>query len=187
MDRRRVVLAVGGSVLAAPFISLAQKPAKVWRIGFLSNNARPPDGEPPPALREGLAALGYVEGKNVTFIGRWSGAKSERLAGLAAELVALNVDVIQTTGAPAAAAAKEATSSVPIVVVAPGDAVVTGLIASLGHPGGNVTGISDPAAELSAKRLELLKEAVPGATKVAVLWNAGDLAMTLRYKEIEKA
>jgi len=187
MDRRTVVLAIGGSVLAAPFISLAQKPAKVWRIGFLSNNARPPDGGLPPALLEGLAALGYVEGSTATFIGRWSETQSERLSVLAAELVALHVDVIQTTGAPAAAAAKGATSSIPIVVVAPGDAVATGLIASLSRPGGNVTGISDPATELSAKRLELLKEAVPGATKVAVLWNASDLAMTLRYKEIEKA
>jgi putative tryptophan/tyrosine transport system substrate-binding protein len=187
MDRRKVVLAVGGSVLVAPFVSLAQKAAKVWRIGSLTNSAVPPDGSAPEPFRQAMVALGYVEGKNVTYTARGANAKSERLPGLAAELVALDVDVLLTTGGPAAAAAKAATSTIPIVVVAPGDAVATGLIASLGHPGGNVTGMSDPAAELSAKRLELLKEAVPSATKVAVLWNAGDRAMTLRYQEIEKA
>jgi putative ABC transport system substrate-binding protein len=187
MDRRRVILAVAGGMLAAPFISLAQRPAKVWHIGVLSNNAAPPDGAPPEPFRQAMAALGYVQGKNVTYTVRGANAKAERLPGLAAELIGLDVDVFLTTGAPAAAAAKAATSTIPIVVVVPGDAVATGLIASLGHPGGNVTGISDPAAELSAKRLELLKEAVPSATKVAVLWNASDRAMTLRYQEIEKA
>ena len=87
----------------------------------------------------------------------------------------------------AADAAKGATSTIPIVVVAPGDANATGLVASLAHPGGNITGISDPATELSAKRLGLLKEAVPSATRVAVMWNANDRAMTLRYGEVEKA
>jgi len=187
MDRRRVIFAVGGSVLAAPLGIHAQKAAKVWHIGALANSAAPPGGGPPEPFRQAMVTLGYVEGKNVNYTVRAANAKSERLPGLAAELVGLDVDVILTSGAPAAAAAKEATSTIPIVVVAPGDAVATGLIASLGHPGGNVTGLSDPAAELSAKRLELLKEAVPSATKVAVLWNAGDRAMTLRYQEVEKA
>ena len=92
-----------------------------------------------------------------------------------------------TTGAPAAEAAKKATSTIPIVFVAPGDAAATGLVTSLARPGGNITGISDPATELSAKRLGLLKEAVPSATRVAVMWNANDRAMTLRYGEVEKA
>ena len=111
----------------------------------------------------------------------------ERLPGLAAELVALDVDVLLTVGAPAADAAKGATSTIPIVVVVPGDADATGLVASLARPGGNITGISDPAAALSAKRLGLLKEAVPSATRVAVMWNANDRAMTLRYNEVERA
>ena len=187
MDRRTVILAVGGSLLAAPFASHAQKPAKVWRIGFLSNGARPADGAPPAAFRQALEELGYVDGKNVTYMGRWSETKFERLPGLAAELVGLPVDLLLTAGAPAAEAAKKATSTIPIVFVAPGDAAATGLVTSLARPGGNITGISDPATELSSKRLGLLKEAVPSATRVAVMWNANDPAMTLRYEEVERA
>ena len=187
MDRRTVILAFGGSLLATPFVSHAQKVAKVWRIGILANGARPADGAPPAAFRQALEELGYVGGKNVTYIGRWSETKFERLPGLAAELVDLDVDLLLTTGAPAAEAAKAATSTIPIVVVVPGDADATGLVASLARPGGNITGISDPATELSAKRLGLLKEAVPSATRVAVMWNANDRAMTLRYNEVERA
>ena len=187
MDRRTIILAVGGSLLALPFTGHAQKPAKVWRIGFLTNSGRPPDSRAPAALREALETLGYVDGKNVNYVGRWAETKFERLPGLAAELVALDVDVLLTTGAPAADAAKGATSTIPIVVVVPGDADATGLVASLARPGGNITGISDPATALSAKRLELLKEVVPSAKRVAVLWNANDRAMTMRYGEVEKA
>jgi putative ABC transport system substrate-binding protein len=128
-----------------------------------------------------------VDGKNITYAGRWAEAKANRLPGLAAELVGLKVDLIVTLGGPASEAAKEATSTIPIVTAGAGDAVGTGLIASLARPGGNVTGISDQATELSAKRLEFLKEAVPKASRIAVLWNADDRAMTLRYREIEKA
>jgi putative ABC transport system substrate-binding protein len=171
----------------APLAGYAQKPAKVWRIGYLANGTRPPDGAPPAAFRQALTDLGYVEGKNVIYVGRWADTKFERLPGLAAELVGLDVDLVLTTGAPAAEAAKRATSTIPIVVVVPGDADATGLVASLARPGGNVTGISDPATELSAKRLGILKEAVPSANRVAVMWNANDRAMTLRYGEVEKA
>lgn len=187
MDRRTVILTVGGSLLAAPFASHAQRPAKVWRIGFLSNGARPADGAPPAAFRQALEELGYVNGKDVTYIGRWSETKFERLPGLAAELVGLPVDLLLTAGAPAAEAAKKATSTIPIVFVAPGDAAATGLVTSLARPGGNITGISDPATELSSKRLGLLKEAVPSATRVAIMWNANDPAMTLRYEEVKRA
>ena len=187
LDRRTVILAIGGSLLAAPFASHAQKPAKMWRIGLLANGTRPADGAPPAAFRQALEELGYVGGKNVTYIGRWSETKFERLPGLAVELVGLDVDLLVTTGAPAADAAKAATSTIPIVVVVPGDADAIGLVASLARPGGNITGISDPATELSAKRLGLLKEAVPSATRVAVMWNANDRAMTLRYNEVERA
>src|ERR1700674_1646288 len=187
MDRRTVILAVGGSLLAAPFASHAQKPAKVWRIGFLSGGPRPADGALPAALRQALAELGYVDSKNVTYTGRWAEAKSERLPGFAAELVGLDVDLLLTIGAPAAEAAKKATATIPIVFVAPGDAADTGLITNLARPGRIRTGFGDPATELSAKRLGLLKEAVPSATRVAVMWNANDRAMTLRYGEVEKA
>lgn len=187
MDRRTVILTLGGSLLAAPFASHAQQPGKVWRIGFLSAGARTSDGAPPAAMRQALQELGYVDGTSVSYASRWAEAKSNRLPGLAAELVSLKVDMIVTLGGPAAEAGKAATSTIPIVITGAGDAVGTGLIASLARPGGNITGISDQATELSAKRLELLKEAVPKASSIAVLWNADDRAMTLRYREIEKA
>jgi putative ABC transport system substrate-binding protein len=187
MERRTVMLAIGGSLLAAPFACYPQKPAKVWRIGLLSGGPRPADGAPPVALRRALEKLGYVDGKDVTFTGRWAEANSERLPGFAAELVGLDVDLLLTIGAPAAEAAKKATSTIPVVFVGPGDAADTGLVKSLARPEANVTGISDPATELSTKRLELLKEAVPRATRVAVIWNADDRAMTLRYGKVEKA
>ena len=187
MDRRTVILTVVGSFLAGPFASYAQKPAKVWRVGFLSGAARTADGAPPAALRQALQELGYVDGTSISYVGRWAGAKSDRLPGLATELVGLKVDLIVTQGGPAAEAAKAATATIPIVIVGAGDAVGIGLIASLARPGGNITGISDQATELSAKRLELLKEAVPKASRIAVLWNADDHSMTLRYREIEKA
>src|SRR6266702_8332158 len=129
MDRRTVILTFGGSLLVAAFASHAQKAAKVWRIGFLSGGPRPADGAPPAAFRQALEELGYVDGKNVTYTGRWSETKFERLPGLAAELVGLGVDLVLTTGAPAAEAAKAATSTIPIVVVVPGDADATGLVA----------------------------------------------------------
>jgi putative ABC transport system substrate-binding protein len=184
---RRAFLATLAGGFLAPAAAGAQQAGKVWRIGLLVGGARTPDGAPPAALRQALQALGYVEGKNVTYVGRWAEAKHDRLPGLAADLVGLKVDVIVTMGGPAAEAAKQATSTIPIVVTGAGDAVATGLIASLARPGGNVTGITDQAAELSAKRLELLKEAVPKASRIAVLWNADDRAMTLRYREVERA
>jgi putative ABC transport system substrate-binding protein len=187
MNRRAVILAAGGGLLAMRFASRAQGPVRIWHIGLLSNGERPPDGAPPAALRQALAGLGYVDGKNVIFTGRWAEANSALLPRLAAELVDLHVDLLLTSGAPAAEAAKNATSTIPVVFVAPGDAADTGLITSLARPGGNITGISDPATELSAKRLALLKEAVPSATRVAVIWNATDRAMTLRYGEVERA
>ncbi len=160
MTTRRAFLgALAGAVLA-PISAGAQQPTKVWRIGYLHGAARTPDGAPPAALRQALQALGYVEGKDVTYVGRWAEAKRERLPGLAAELVDLKVDLIVTRGGPAAQAARQATTTIPIVISGAGDAVGTGLISSLAHPGGNITGISDQAAELS---------------------------MTLRYREVERA
>jgi putative ABC transport system substrate-binding protein len=187
MDRRAFIGALSGGLFAAAFASVAQQTQRLWRIGFLSGGPRPPDGAPPAALRQALQELGYVDGKNIAYSTGWAEAKNDRLPTLAAELVALKVDLIVTLGNPAAAAAKGATSSIPIVLSSAGDADGTGLIASLARPGGNVTGITDQSAELSAKRLELLREAVPSASRIAVLWNADDRAMTYRYREIEKA
>ncbi len=187
MTTRRAFLGTLAGGLLAPLAAGAQQSGKVWRIGFLAGGTRTADGAPPVALRQALRELGYVEGTNVSYEGRWAEAKRERFPALAAELVDLKVDLIVTMGGPAAEAAREATSTIPIVITGAGDAVATGLIASLARPGGNITGITDPAAELSAKRLELLKEAVPKASRIAVLWNADDRAMSLRYREVERA
>ncbi len=185
--RRAFVVTLAGGLLVIPLAAQGQPGGKTWRVGFLTGGGRPPDGAPPLALRQALQGLGYVEQQNVVYLGRWADAKQDRLPGLAAELVGLKVDAIVTTGGPATDAAKQATSSIPIVMALVGDAVGIGLIESLARPGGNVTGITDESVALSAKRLEFLKEAVPRAVRMAVLWNADDRGMTLRYREVEKA
>jgi putative ABC transport system substrate-binding protein len=187
IDRRTFIGIAGSGLLACAHIAGAQQVGKVWRVGFLAGGARPPDGAAPAALREELQALGFTEGKDITYEGRWAEGRNERLRELATELFSRKVDLIVALGGPAAEAAKQASSTIPIIVLSAGDVVETGLVASLARPGGNVTGVNDPAAVLSAKRLEILKELVPGAKRVAVLWNAGNYAMTLRYREIERA
>jgi putative tryptophan/tyrosine transport system substrate-binding protein len=186
--RRWLLIAIAGGALAAPPITFAQTTQKVFRVGLLSGAGRTPDGNAPGLFRESLRGLGYLEGRNIAYEARFAEGDAERLPGLAAELVGLKVDVIATLGGPATAAAKGATSRIPIVMArAAGDAVATGWISSLARPGGNVTGLTDESVQLSAKRMELLKEAVPKAGLIAVLWNADDDGMTLRYREIEKA
>ena len=187
MDRRSFVAAIALGLAAAPRAALAQPRGKTWRVGFLSGGARPADGAPPQGLRQGLTELGYVEQQNVVYLGRWAEAKQDRLPALAAELIGLKVDVIVTVGGPASGAAKQATTSIPIVMGNVGDADSIGLIDSLARPGGNVTGVTDQSVQLSAKRLEVLKDAIPKAERIAVLWNADDRGMTLRYRNVEKA
>jgi ABC-type uncharacterized transport system substrate-binding protein len=186
MDRRAFVTGLGAG-LAAPLSVAAQQPGKIWRVGFLSGGARLPDGSLPLPLRQALQDLGYIDGRTIIYVGRWAETRRGRLPGLAAELVNLKVDVIVTTGAPATEAAKEKAPLVPIVMAQVGDAVGLGLIESLAHPGGNVTGVTDQSADLSAKRLEILKETVPTATRIAVLWNADDRGMTFRYRAVAQA
>jgi putative ABC transport system substrate-binding protein len=187
VDRRRFLVTSLAGALAAPFTAGAQMSSRIWRVGFLSGGARPTDGLPPAALRRGLEELGYIDGRNVAYVGRWAEARQDRLPALAAELADLKVDVIVTVGGPASQAAKEKTGSIPTVLAMVGEAVGIGLIDSLARPGHNVTGITDESADLSAKRLELLKAAVPRATRIAVLWNADDRGMTLRYQAVEHA
>jgi putative ABC transport system substrate-binding protein len=187
MMNRRSFIAGVALTLFAPVPVHAQKGSKTWRVGFLSGGARPTDGAPPLPLRQTLTELGYVEQQNVIYVGRWAEARQDRLPALAAELVGVKVDVIVTAGGPAATAAKQATASIPIVLGNVGDADSIGLIDSLARPGGNVTGVTDQSVELSAKRLEVLKEAIPKAERIAVLWNAEDRGMTLRYRNVEKA
>jgi putative ABC transport system substrate-binding protein len=176
-----------GVILGVQFSAKAQPGQKTWRIGFFSASAPPPDGALPASLRNALAALGYVEGVNVNYFARWGDARKEQLPLLAAELAGLKLDAVVAMGSGITAAALMAvTSSVPIIFAGAGDPVGVGLVASLSRPGGNLTGISAQATELSAKRLEFLQEMVPKAARVAVLYNADDPAMSLRFKEVDR-
>jgi len=170
--RRRKFLLSAGALLAAPLAAEAQQAAKIARIGYLAGNlAATPRLE--EALRQGLRDLGYVEGRNVVIEIRDAEGKPERLPALAAELVALKVDVIVAPNTPQALAAKQATRTLPIVFSFVADPVASGLVTSLARPGGNVTGLSSLTPELVGKRLELLTQAVPGVSRVAVLWQPG--------------
>jgi putative ABC transport system substrate-binding protein len=175
IDRRTFLAGTGAVLLAAPLAAEAQQAAKVARIGYLTGNLTT-GLHLHEAFRQGLRDLGYVEGRNVVIEYRSAEGKYERLPALAAELVALKVDVIVVTSTPAALAAKQATRTIPIVLAWAGDPVGSGLVTSLARPGGNVTGLSVLAPELVGKRLELLKQAVPGVNRVAVLWHPGDYA-----------
>jgi putative ABC transport system substrate-binding protein len=170
-NRRKLLVALGAGALTAPLGSFAQQQGKIWRIGFLGTASASGFARRVEALREGLRDLGYVEGKNLVIEFRWADGKYERLPELAAELVRLKVDVIVTHGPVGSPAAKNATTTIPIVVTAVGDPVAFGLVASLARPGGNVTGMASLSSEVAAKRLELLKDAFPRIRRVAVLLN----------------
>jgi putative ABC transport system substrate-binding protein len=172
MDRREFLGTLAGGLVAAPLTAGAQQAAKIARIGYLAGNlaANP---QPHEAFRQGLRDLGYVEGRNVVIEYRDDEGKPERLPALAAELVALKVDVIVAGATPHTLAAKQATRTLPIVFAAAGDPVSSGLVTSLARPGGNVTGLSVLAPELVGKRLEQLTQAVPWVSRVAFLWQPG--------------
>jgi ABC-type uncharacterized transport system substrate-binding protein len=186
--RLTLIASVAVTLLALPLLAASQPAQKVFRVGLVAAGGRPPDGLPPRPLREKLRELGYVEGQNLVYEARFAEGKVERIPHMLAELIRLKVDVLVAQGGAVTAAAKQATSTIPIVMApASGDAVATGIIASLARPGQNITGLTDESVLLSAKRMELLKEAVPKAARIAVLWNSNDQGMTLRYREIEKA
>jgi putative ABC transport system substrate-binding protein len=184
-NRRKLVMSLGAGAFAVPFRLFAQQPNKVARIGYLGNSYAAGGAGSVEALRAGLRDLGYVEGKNIAFEFRWAEEKYERLSDLATELVRLKVDVLVTGGTPAIRAASQATSTIPIVMATSGDAVATGLVTSLARPGGNVTGSTFFGPELSAKRLELLKEAIPRITRVAVLQNPDNVVVGPAFRAME--
>src|SRR5262245_15425548 len=187
MRRREFITLFGGASVAWSRAAAAQKPSKVYRIGLLSAAAPVTDSSPLGApLVRGLAKYGYRQGHNLEFERRGAEGRMDHLPRLVEELVAGRVDVIVPMGYPPTLAAKQGTT-VPLVAIAAGDPVATGLVESLARPGGNLTGISDLATELTSKRLELLKELAPGLRRVALLWNANDNAMTLRYRASEVA
>jgi putative tryptophan/tyrosine transport system substrate-binding protein len=175
--------------LLSPVAAVAQTAAKVFRIGLLGSSS--PTAPEASRIWEGffqrLRELGYVEGQNILIEGRFYGDRSERLPALAAELVRLKVDVIVAQGPPAPEAAQRATSTIPIVMTVHQDPVGSGLVASLARPGRNVTGLSLLSTELVGKRLQLLKDAVPGLSRVAVLLDPTHPAATLQLREAEVA
>jgi putative tryptophan/tyrosine transport system substrate-binding protein len=171
MDRRRfVVTALAGALVPPPAVE-AQPTARAYRVGFVTLNAATSGTGPPvlDALRQALKELGYNEGKNFTLEARFADGRPERLTGFAQELLRLRSEVVVTLGTPATVAARDATTSVPIVFIAVGDPVGSGFVASLARPGGNLTGFSFAGPELAAKNLELLKHAAPDAARIAVL------------------
>ena len=183
-----LVLLVPTLVTAAPVANAGQPETKVPRIGYLSPFSRETNRPASEAFQQGLRDLGWVPGKSIIIEYRWAEEKYDRLPELAAELVRLNVDVIFSAGAPVAAlAAKRATGTIPIVFAMLSDPVDAGLVAGLARPGGNVTGVGGLAVELTGKRLELLKEAVPGLTRVAVLANPSHPMHTTLMRETRTA
>ena len=171
-NRRKLIVALGASALTAPLKSYAQQPnARMRRIGFLGPTSAAGMAERLEAFRSGLRELGYVEGKNLNVDFRWAEGDYARIPQLAAELVALNVEVLVTHSTPATLAAMRTTKTVPIVMAVSGDPVPRGIIASLAHPGGNVTGSAFFGPEMMAKRIELIRETMPRIKRVAVLLN----------------
>ena len=189
VQSRVLFVVIAGAVLAGSLVAEAQLD-KVPKVGVLMYAAEPRPGQSSQlleAFRGGLRELGYVEGRNVILEYRWAGGSNQRAAELAAELVRLDVAVIMSAGTPATQVAKAATATIPIVMTAVGDPIGSGIVASLARPGGNVTGLSLLDTELDGKRIELLKEAVPGLTRIAMLWSPNDPGMTLAFGRVEVA
>jgi putative ABC transport system substrate-binding protein len=178
-----ITLALG--LLVAPLVAEAPRPGQVYRIGYLGTD--PPPADWWDALLDGLRERGYREEWNLIFERRFTEGHAERFPEFAAELVRLRVDLIIVPTTPAAIAAKHATQTIPIVIPSAIDPVGAGLVASLARPGGNLTGLSALGPELSGKRLELLKEVIPGMTRVAVLWNAANPANAAVWQETQAA
>jgi putative ABC transport system substrate-binding protein len=174
MRRREFIILLGSAAAALPVVAQAQSPSKVWRIGVLEAESLALNAVNFDAFRKGLRELGYVEGRNLIIEYRSADGRAERFPELANDLLGLNVDVLVTRGTPAVLAAKRATTTIPIVMATMGDPLMA--VTSLAHPGGNVTGLSNYYTVLEAKRIELLKELVPGASRIACLYNMGNPA-----------
>jgi hypothetical protein len=179
MKRRDFITLLGGAAAVWPLAAQAQQAGKIYRVGLLSPIQVGPVDARRTTLLTALAARGFVDGQNLAVVQRSADGHLERLDGLAAELKAANVDVIVTFGYPAVLAAKKSTKDIPIIVTGAGDPVATGLVDGLARPGGNITGVTELSTELSAERLEILRDALPAMARVAMLWNAADLGMTL--------
>jgi ABC-type uncharacterized transport system substrate-binding protein len=187
MKRREFISLLGGAAAAWPLAAHAQQAGKVWRIGMLDTTSAALNAANLNAFRQSLQQLGYIEGQNVAIDYRTGNGRTDRFPGLAAELVGLKADVIVTRGTPAALAAKGATGTIPIVMAAVGEPVGTGLVSSIARPGGNITGLSAFVTELTAKRIELLRETLPGMDRVSLLDNMSNLSVPAQWEETKKA
>ena len=186
-NRRKLIVALGAGAFSAPFASFAQPQGKVWRIGILSPGLQPTGADRGihSHFVNGLRDLGYVEGKNIAIEWRYADEKFERLPALAAELVQLKVDIIATAPSSCVRAAQQATTVIPIVMFPLGNPVANGFAASLAHPGGNITGVSNQSEELDAKRLELLMSAAPKAMRLAEIVNPANPSTMKRIPNLE--
>jgi ABC-type uncharacterized transport system substrate-binding protein len=184
MRRREFITLLGGAVAAWPLMARGQQPAKVPTIGYFGTVAASAWGPWTTAFAQRLRELGWIEGRTVAIHYRWAEGRAERLAEIAAEFVRLKVDVI-VTGGNAAVAAKQASSVIPIVFALMDDPLSMGLVASLARPGGNVTGLSMQQTELAGKRLELLREVVPGLRRLAIMANADNPASMAELRELQ--
>ena len=187
MRRREFITLLGGAAAVWPLAARAQQAAKLPTIGFLGQTTLSGGSEWVAAFVQRLHELGWNEGRTIAIEYRWAEGREERFAELAAELVRLKVDIIVTSGTPAVMASKQATSVIPIVFATAGDPVGNNLVASLARPGGNVTGLSILAADLAGKRLELLREAVPGLRRLAIMGNVGNPFTVLEMGEVQAA
>ena len=186
LDRRTFIGGVVGGLLAAPLAARAQRAGEVYRIGYLSTPTRESVEHGLDAFLQKLRELGWVDGQNLTIEYRWADGNVERLPDLAADLVRRKVDVIVAPAGSAALAAKNATSSIPIVMIFPSDPVETGLVASLSRPGGNITGTTFTAGpEIFGKQLQILKETISHASRVAILSNPADPSFALQVRDVE--
>ena len=187
--RRKIILALGASALAVPFGAVAQQQGKIWRIGFLSTRRveiSDSDFAYGP-FRQGMRELGYVEGRNLVIEWRSAEGKTERLPAMAAELVQLKVDLIVAASTPGVAAAQKATTTIPIVMTSTLDSVGSGFVASLAHPGGNITGLKNFFGDLGPKQLEMLRSITPRLSRVAVLVNPANSGHAPVLKSIQAA
>jgi len=188
-NRRKLVITLGAGALVAPLACFAQRPDRVWRVGFLSARSRPVslDSDEYSGFPQGMRELGYVEGKNLRIDWRYAEGKYERLPELVAELMRLKVDVIVAAGSPVISAAQKSGTIVPIVAVNAQDPVGSGFIKSLARPGGNITGLSSLASDIGPKHLEMLLGMVPKLTRVAVLVNFDNPSHSVTLKNIQAA
>jgi putative ABC transport system substrate-binding protein len=183
MKRREFIMLVGGALAPSTFAARAQQPTKLPIIGFLGPTAPAPGWI--AAFLERLREHGWIDGKNLAIEYRWAEGRPERFAEFAADFIRLKVDVIVTGGTPVVLALKRATSEIPIVFSSAGDPVGTGLVESLARPGGNITGLSFMTADVAGKRLELLREIVPGLSRLALIANAGFPEALLEMREVQ--